>query len=132
MRLSLLSVAFGIGAFLCGIRALGYWAILQLGGLHPSQKGKIALIVAVSTILFLTLSVVSAYLRERTHGARAVAVKALYQTGVYGLPPVGLFAVVSKGEVLHMPEVAAIFILFACLVAVFRPAHTRRTGLVPL
>ena len=129
MRTTVLGIVFGVAAFLSGIRALGYWAILRFGALPSAQKREIALVVATSILLFLLFAAVPAYLQERTHGARSVAAKALYLTGMYGLPPVGLFAIASRGEVLRMPEVALLFLFFVCLIARFRPAHFYRPGL---
>jgi hypothetical protein len=118
------SCAFG--ALLCGVRAMGYWVILQVGGLPPAESGGIALVVYRSVFLFVILSSASAYLRERTMGAWAIVVKALNLIGAYGLPPIALFTVVSKGAILKMPEVMSLLVLFACFVLVFRvysPKH---------
>ena len=128
-----LRVSFAIGALLCGIRAMGYWAILQelewlrqVGGVTPAESGGIALGVYRSVFLFVVLSSASAYLRERTSGAWAIVVKALNLIGAYGLPPIALFTVVSKGAILKRPEVMSLLVLFVCFVLVFRvysPKH---------
>ena len=128
-----LRVSFAIGAFFCGVRAMGYWVILQelkwlrqVGGVPPAGSGGIALGVYRSVFLFVVLSSASAYLRERTSGAGAIVVKALNLIGAYGLPPIALFTVVSKGAILKMPEVMSLLVLFVCFVLVFRvssPKH---------
>ena len=126
MTVLLLRVVLAVGAFLCGVRAMGYWLILQLGGVRPAESGGIALVMCCSAFLFVILTSASAYLRERTSGARAIVVKALYLTGAYGLPPIALFAVASRGAVLQRPEVMGLIILFVCFVLVFRlpiPKH---------
>jgi len=128
-----LRVSFAIGALFCGVRAMGYWVILQelewlrqVGGVPPAGSGGIALGVYRSVFLFVVLSSASAYLRERTSGARAIVVKALNLIGAYGLPPIALFTVVSKGAILKMPEVMSLLVLFVCFVLVSRvysPKH---------
>ena len=129
----LLRGSFAFGALLCGVRAMGYWVILQelewlrqVGGVPPAESGGIALGVYRSVFLFVVLSSASAYLRERTSGAWAIVVKALNLIGAYGLPPIALFTVVSKGAILKMPEVMSLLVLFVCFVLVFRvssPKH---------
>jgi hypothetical protein len=118
--MTLWQVVCAVGAFLCGVRALGYGAILQFGGVRPPGRQGIVLVLCGSALLFLVLSLASAYAGERTKGARAIAVKALYFNGVYGLPPIALSAVASRGAVLQMPAVMGIAVLFVCLVLFFR------------
>jgi hypothetical protein len=55
-----LRVSFAFGAFLCGVRAMGYWVILQVGGLPPAENGGIALVVYSSVFWFVILSSASA------------------------------------------------------------------------
>jgi hypothetical protein len=100
---------------------MGYWVILQVGDVPPAESGGIALVLYSSVFLFIILSSASAYLRERTNGARAIVVKALYLTGLYGLSPIALFTVASRGAVLQMPGVIALLILFIGFVLVSRP-----------
>jgi hypothetical protein len=69
--MTVLSVAFAVGAFLCGVRTMGYWVILQVGGVRPAGRGGIALVGFCSTFLFVILSSASACFRERRSGARA-------------------------------------------------------------
>lgn len=114
-------MVLAVGAFLCGVRAIGYWLILEVGGVRSAERGGIALVMCCSAFLFVILSSASAYLRERTSGARAIAVKTLYLTGAHGLPSIALFTVASKGAVLRMPEVMGLLIAFVCFVLVFRP-----------
>jgi len=127
-----LRVSFAFGALLCGVRAIGYWVILQelewlrqVGGVPPAGSGGIALGVYRSVFLFVVLSSASAYLRERTSGAWAIVVKALNLIGAYGLPPIALFTVVSKGAILKKPEVMSLLVLFVCFVLVFRVSSPR-------
>ena len=115
-----LRVVFAVLDFLCGVRTMGYWPILQIGGVQPAERGGIALVMCGSAFLFVILTSASAYVRERTSGARTIVIKALYLTGVYGLPPVALFTVASSGAVLQRPEVMGLLILFVCFVLVFR------------
>ena len=124
----LLRVGFAFGAFLCGIRALGYWVILQIGGVPPAESGNIALVVYRSVFWFVILSSASAYLRERTKGARAIVLKALYLIGAYGLPSIALFTVASKGVILRMPEVMSLLALFVCFVLVFRESSPKQNA----
>jgi len=126
MTVFFLRLVCAIGAFLCGVRALGYWAILQVGNPRPADRDGIALVLWGSAFLFVILSAASAYLRERASGARAVAAKTLFFTGAYGLPCIGLFGVASRGAVLKMPEVTGLLILFVCFVLVFRPLVPKR------
>ena len=121
MTVLLLRVVFAVGAFLCGVRALGYWVILQLGGVRSGERGGIALVMCCSALLFVILSSASAYLRERTNGVRAIVVKALFLTGAYGLPSIALFTVASRGAILQRSEVLGLLTLLACFVLVFRP-----------
>lgn len=121
-----LRVVFAVGAFFCGVRALGYWAILQVGGIRPTERDGIALVVCCSAFLFIVLSSASAYLRERVSGPRAIAIQTLHLTGAHGLASIALFTVASKGAVLRMPEVVGLLILFVCFVLAFRsplPKH---------
>ena len=120
-----LRVSCGFGALLCGVRAMGYWAILQVGGVPPAGSGDIALVVYRSVFWFVILSSASAYLRERTKGSRAIVLKALYLIGAYGLPSIALFTVVSKGAILKMPEVMSLLALFVCFVLVFRESNPK-------
>jgi hypothetical protein len=124
-----LRVSFAFGALLCGLRAMGYWVILQVGGVPPTESDGVALVVYSSVFWFVVLSLASAYLRERTKRASAIVVKALYLFGAYGLPPIALFTVVSKGAILRMPGVMSLLFLLVCFVLVFRkssPKHTAR------
>jgi hypothetical protein len=123
----LLRLGFAFGALLCGIRAMGYWVILQVGGVPP-ESGDIALVVYRSVFWFVILSSASAYLRGRTKGARAIVLKALYLIGAYGLPSIALFTVVSKGAILKMPEVMSLLALFVCFVLVFRQSSPKRNA----
>jgi hypothetical protein len=118
-----LRVSFAFGALLCGVRAMGYWVILQVGGVPPAENGDVALVVYRSVFWFVILSLASAYLRERTKGAWAIAVEALYLIGAYGLPSIALFTLVSKGAILKMPEVISLLALFVCFVLVFRKSR---------
>jgi hypothetical protein len=77
---------------------------------------------------FVVLSSASAYLRERTKGAWAIVVKALYLIGAYGLPSIALFTVVSKGAILKMPGVMGLLALFVCFVLVFRKASRKQNA----
>ena len=113
-------MAFAVGAFLCGVRAMGYWVILQVGGVRPADRRGIALAGFGSALLFVILSSASAYLLKRRSGARAIVVKTLFLMGAHGLPSIAIFAIASRGAVLRMPEVAALLVLFAGFVAVFR------------
>jgi hypothetical protein len=123
-----LRVSFAFGALLCGLRAMGYWVILQVGGVPPAESGGIALVVYRSVFWFVILSSASAYLRERTKGVSAIVVKALYLIGAYGLPPIALFTVVSKGAVLKMPEVMSLLVLLVCFVLVFRESSPKHNA----
>ena len=123
-----LRVSFAFGALLCGVRAMGYWVILQFGGVRPTESGGIALVVYRSVFWFVILSSASAYLRERTKGASAIVLKALYLMGAYGLPPIALFTVASKGAILKMPEVMSLMALFVCFVLVFRESSPKQNA----
>ena len=101
-----LRVGLAFGALLFGLRALGYWVILQFGEVPPPRSRGIALVVYRSVFWFVILSSVSAYLRERTKGASAVVTKTFYLIGAYGLPSIALFTVVSKGAILVRPVVS--------------------------
>ena len=125
MTLSGLTLA--VGAFLCGIRAMGYWAILRVGDARPAERGGIALIVCWSAFLFVVLSLASAYLREKTN-RRGIVIRTLYLIGAHGLPAIALFTIASRGAVLRMPEVACIFVLFVCFVLGFRPSIPSHRG----
>ena len=46
-----LRVSFAFGALSCGLRAMGYWVILQVGGVPPAESGGIALVVYRSSVL---------------------------------------------------------------------------------
>jgi hypothetical protein len=127
MAVLLLRVVFAVGAFLCGVRALGYWVVLQVGGVRSAERGGIALVICCSALLFIILSSASAYLQERTNGARAIVVKAVFLNGAYGLPSIALFTVASRGAVLQRPEVLGLLMLFACFVLVFRPSIPKQT-----
>ena len=85
--MTVLRVVLAVGAFLCGVRAMAYWAILQLGGVRPAERDGIALVVCCSAFLFVILSSASAYLRERASGARAIAVKPCISPGLMAFPP---------------------------------------------
>ena len=126
MTLSGLILAFG--AFLCGIRAMGYWAILRVGGVRSAERGGIALIVCCSVLLFVVLSFASAYLRERMNGRLGIVIKTLYFIGAHGLPPIALFTIASRGAVLKMPEVIGLFVLFVCFVLGFRHPLPNHSG----
>ncbi len=126
--MTLSSMVLGVGAFLCGIRAMGYWLILQLGGLAPGQRGGPTLVLWSSVALFLALSAAAAYLAERSRGVRAVGCKALFFMGAYGLPCIALFTLTSKGEILKMPGVMGLVVLLAGLVVVFRRATAKQVG----
>lgn len=119
--MTLLRVAIGVAAFLCGVRAMGYWAILQIGGVWPAESGGISLVMGSSAFLFVILSLASAYLRERKSGARAIVVKTLFLTAAHGLPAIALFTVASRGAVLRMPTVMGLLILLVGFVLAFRP-----------
>jgi hypothetical protein len=90
---------------------MGYWLILQVGAVRQPVSGGIALVMYRSVFLFVILSSASAYLRERTSGARPIVVKVLYLTGAYGLPSIALFTAVTKGVILQMPEVIGLLAL---------------------
>jgi hypothetical protein len=124
----ILRVSFAFGALLCGVRAMGYWVILQAGGLPPAESGGIAPVLYRSVFWFVILSSASAYLRERTNGARVIVVKTLYLIGAYGLPSIALFTVVSKGAVLKMPEVMSLLALLVCFVLVCRESSPKRNA----
>ena len=126
--MTLSSMVLGVGAFLCGIRAMGYWLILQLGGLGPGQRGGPALVLCGSLTLFLGLSAAAAYVGERSRGVRAVGCRALFFMGVYGLPCVALFTLTSKGEILKMPGVLGLVVLLAGFVLVFRRPMAKQVG----
>ena len=121
-----LRVSLAFGALLCSVRAMGYWLILQIGAVRQPVSGGIALVMCRSAFLFVILSAASAYLRERTSGARAIVLKALYLTGAFGLPSIALFTVASRGAVLQMPEVTGPLILFIFFVLVLRPPVPKR------
>ncbi len=114
MATTLLRIAIAAAAFLCGVRAMGYWVMLKFGGVQASQTRGVLLVLCGSALLFVVLTLASAYLAERARGARAVLVESLYLAGLQGIPPIALFAVASKGAVLQSPEVAGLLILFAC------------------
>jgi hypothetical protein len=124
----ILRVSFALGALLCGVRALGYWVALQVGGVPPTESGGLALVVYRSVFWFVILSSASAYLLERTKGAWATVAKALYLIGAYGLPPIALFTAVSKGAILKMPEVMCLLVLFVCFVLVFRESSPKHNA----
>jgi len=65
IEMTVLNVAFAVGAFLCGVRAMGYWVILQVGGVRPADRRGIALAGFGSALLFVILSSASAYLLKR-------------------------------------------------------------------
>jgi hypothetical protein len=48
-----LRVSFAFGALLCGLHAMGYWVILQVGGVPPAESGGIALVVYRSVFWFV-------------------------------------------------------------------------------
>jgi hypothetical protein len=121
LRITLLRVALAAGAFLCGLRVLGYWVILRIGGAQPADRGEIALGACGWAFLFALSSFASAWIGEGTSGARATGGRALFFTGAHGLAPIALFAVVSAGAVLRMPEVIGLAVVFVCFVVVFRP-----------
>jgi hypothetical protein len=121
-------MALAAAAFLCGVRALGYWAILELGGPRPADRPGMAAVLYGSAVLFLLLTALSAYLRDRRKGIRTVAARAVQLTGVYGLPPLALFAVVSRGEVFRMPMAAGLMALLVCFALAFRTPAFRNEG----
>jgi hypothetical protein len=123
-----LRVSLAFGALFCGLRAMGYWVILQVGGVPPAESGGIALVVYRSVFWFVILSSASAYLRERTKSVSAIVVKALYLFGAYGIPPIALFTVVSKGAILKMPGVMSLLFLLVCFVLVFRKSSPKHTA----
>jgi hypothetical protein len=49
-----LRVSFGFGALFCGLRAMGYWVILQVGGVRPTESGDIALVLYSSVFWFVS------------------------------------------------------------------------------
>lgn len=128
MQITISGLILAVGAFLCGIRAMGYWAILRVGGVRAAERGGIALIVGCSALLFVVLSLASAYLRERTNGRRGIAIKTLYLIGAHGLPPIALFTIASRGAVLKMPEVIGLSVLFVCFVFGFRTSIPKHNG----
>ena len=116
-----LRVALAAAALGCGVRAVGYWVILQVGGVRPAESGGIALVAGSCALAFVLLSCASAWLVERRSGARAVAGKALFLVGAYGIPPIALFIVASQGSILRMPEMTGLLILFVSFLFAFRP-----------
>lgn len=126
VHMSILRVVLGVGAFLYGVRALGYWAILQIGGVQPADRSGVEWVLGWSVLLFVGLSVASAIVGQRRSGARVIGAKALFYAGVYGLPAIALFTVASKGAVLRMPEVMGLVMLFACLILAFRKTAPAR------
>ena len=126
--MTLSRLILGVGAFLCGIRAMGYWAMLRVGGVRPAERGGIAQVVWCSALLFVVLSLASAYLRERTSSRPGIVIKTLYVIGAHGLPPIALFIIASRGAVLKMPEVIGLFVLFVCFVLGFRSPIPKRGG----
>jgi hypothetical protein len=119
--MNLLRVALAIGALLCGVRALGYWAILQLGGLQAADIPGVAWTLISSAFLFLFLSAASAWLATRAGGARAIFARTLFLSAAYGLPCIALFTVASRGAVLQMRGALVLLLLLGCLLLVFRP-----------
>jgi len=115
-------VLFAIAAVFSGTCAMGCWLLLQLSGVSRQDSGGTALVMYCSFFLFLGFNATAAYLREPLSGVRAVIVKTLYLTGVFGLPAIAIFSATSRGAILQMPEVVGLFILFVCFVIVFRPA----------
>ena len=126
--MTLSGLILAVGAFLCGIRAMGYWAILRVGGVRSVERRGLALIVCYSVFFFVVLSLAAAYLRERTNGRRGIVIKTLYLIGAHGLPPIALFTIASRGAVLKMPEVIGLFVLFVCFVLGFRHPFPKRSG----
>jgi hypothetical protein len=125
-QMSISRLILAVGALFCGVRALGYWVILQVGGLRPADRGGVAPVMYGSVFVFVILSSASAYLCERKSGARAIAVKTLYLLGAHGLPAIALFAIASRGAVFEMREVIVLLILFVCLVLIFRRPGPRK------
>jgi hypothetical protein len=119
--MTIFRIVLGVAAFLCGVRALGYWSILQVGGVQPPRKAGIVLVVCVSALLFVILTAASAYLRERHRGVKAMVVKTLYLSAAHGLPSIGLFTIASKGAVLEMPEVTGVLVMLVCFAVLLRP-----------
>jgi hypothetical protein len=113
-------VVLGIGAFLCGLRAVGYWLVLQHVDAQSADAAGAAILMSLSALLFVALSAASAYLGDRTRGARAIVLKALFLTGVHGLPCIALFTVASRGAILRMPEPIVLTAVFICFVLVCR------------
>jgi hypothetical protein len=120
-----LRAVFAAGALLYGVRTIGYWVILQVGGVRQAESSGIALVMYRSAFLFVVLSAASAYLRERTSGARAAVKTGLYLTGAFGIPPIVLFTVVSKGAILRMPEIVGLLVLFVGFILVFRSPNPK-------
>jgi hypothetical protein len=118
--MNLLRAICALGALLSGIRALGYLVILQVGGVRPTQTFGVALTMCGAMLLFVTLTALSAYLRERNNGARAIFLKFLFLSGTYGLPGIALFAMASRGAVLRMPVVMGLLVAFVCFVVFLR------------
>ena len=116
----------GLVALLSGIRALGYLAILQVGGVRAADGPGVALTMYVSVLLFVTSTAVSAYVAQRKGGARAIFLKFLFLTGAYGLPVIALFTVASRGAVLRMPEIVGLLLVFGCFVLFLRTSVAKR------
>ena len=120
--------ALSLGAFFCCIRAVGYWVILQVGGVRSAERSSIATVVWVSLLLFVALCSGSAYLKDRTRGLRATLSNTLFLAGAHGLPAIAIFAVASKGDVFKLPAVVVLAVMFACFVLLPGDAIARRTS----
>jgi Sec-independent protein secretion pathway component TatC len=120
LQITLSRLILAVGAFLCGIRAMGYWAILDLGGVRSGERSEIVSTVIRSALLFFVLSLASAWLQERKSGVRRIVMKTLYVTGVHGIAPMALFTLASSGAVLRMPGAAGLLVLFVCFVVGLR------------
>jgi len=120
-------LALSLAAFFCCLRAVGYWVILQVGGVRSAERSGIATIVGVSAVLFVTSCFGSAYLEDRTRGLRATLSHTLFLTGVHGLPAIAIFALASKGDVFRLPEVVVLAVMFAGFVLVRGDALAGRT-----
>jgi len=94
-----IQVVLIIVGVICGVVAMGSWLVLQLGGVTAKEGPTTALIMYACIAGFGITLTTSSFLRNRTKGRRAVAMRAMYLMGVSGLSVLLFFAVVSRGTV---------------------------------
>ena len=104
--------ALFIFASIASLIALGCFNLLQFGGVGRESALGVALVMYCSAAIFAIANYISAYIKERRNGYRAVAIRGLFLAGSSGLPGLLFFVVVSRGAVLQMSEYVLLLVFF--------------------